>query len=74
MHGVGGSHIIQRIRVFDGSDRQKVYEGGTKMTNKVEVAQVLLERISELTKVCNDAETALVIKDLSEARHILLNS
>lgn len=27
MHGVGGSHIIQRIRVFDGSDRQTDYEG-----------------------------------------------
>ncbi|MGI8282727.1 hypothetical protein AB2568_031105 [Bacillus mycoides] len=44
------------------------------MTNKVEVAQVLLERINELTKICNDAETALVIKDLAEARQIILNS
>ncbi|MFJ8457308.1 hypothetical protein [Bacillus paramycoides] len=47
------------------------------MTNKLhkgEVAQALLERINELTKVCNDAETALVIKDLAEARQILLNS
>ncbi|MGE0981309.1 hypothetical protein [Bacillus cereus] len=42
--------------------------------NKMEVAQMLLERINELTKVCNDAETALVIKDLAEARHIILNS
>lgn len=30
------------------------------MTNKVEVAQDLLERINELTKDCNDIETALV--------------
>ncbi|WP_198946086.1 hypothetical protein [Bacillus mycoides] len=42
--------------------------------NKGEVAQALLERINELTKVCNSAETALVIKDLAEARRILLNS
>ncbi|MEC5238546.1 hypothetical protein [Bacillus mycoides] len=42
--------------------------------NKIEVAQVLLERINELTKVCDNAETALVIKDLAEARHTLLNS
>lgn len=27
MHGVGGSHSFQRVRVFDGSDRQKIYEG-----------------------------------------------
>ncbi|MED1403834.1 hypothetical protein P4U07_13530 [Bacillus mycoides] len=44
------------------------------MTKKVEVSQSLLERINELTKVCNDVETALVIKHLSEARRILLNS
>ncbi|EOP43928.1 hypothetical protein IK1_05638 [Bacillus cereus VD146] len=30
------------------------------MTNKVEVAQALLEKINELTKGCNDIETALV--------------
>ncbi|MCU5519857.1 hypothetical protein OCA41_05975 [Bacillus cereus] len=46
----------------------------TNTLNKIEVAQMLLERISELTKVCNDVETALVIKDLAEARKTLLNS
>ncbi|HDR8494205.1 TPA: hypothetical protein QC448_005314 [Bacillus cereus] len=45
----------------------------TNTLNKIEVAQELLERINELTKVCNHAETALVIKDLAEARRILLN-
>lgn len=77
MHGAGGSHSIQRIRVFNGTYRQKAHEGGIEMTkqlHKGEVAQALLERINELTKVCNDAETALVIKDLAEARKILLNS
>ncbi|EJR92904.1 hypothetical protein IKM_06084 [Bacillus mycoides] len=29
------------------------------MTNKVEVAQALLERTNELTKGCNDIETVL---------------
>lgn len=74
MYGTGGSYSIQRIHLSDGSDRQKVYEGGREMTKKVEVSQSLLERINELTKVCNDVETALVIKHLSEARRILLNS
>ncbi|MEW9139091.1 hypothetical protein ACQGSH_22315 [Bacillus wiedmannii] len=46
----------------------------TNVLNKIEVAQMLLERICELTKVCNNVETALVIKDLAEARRILLNS
>ncbi|MEE6185527.1 MULTISPECIES: hypothetical protein [Bacillus] len=46
----------------------------TNQLHKGEVAQKLLERINELTQVCNDAETALVIKDLAEARRILLNS
>lgn len=46
----------------------------TNTLNKIEVAQMLLERISELTNVCNDAETALVIKNLAEARQILLDS
>ncbi|HHQ2481066.1 TPA: hypothetical protein ACSPJ7_005461 [Bacillus cereus] len=45
----------------------------TNVLNRMEVAQKLLERINELTQVCNDAETALVIKDLAEARRILLN-
>ncbi|XLP22017.1 hypothetical protein ACFMB7_26590 [Bacillus toyonensis] len=47
------------------------------MTNKLykgEVAQELLERINELTKKCSDEQTALIIKHLSEARQILLNS
>lgn len=74
MHGTGGSHSFQRVRVFDGTYRQKTYEGWWKKMNKIEVAQVLLERINELTKVCDNAETALVIKDLAEARHTLLNS
>ncbi|WP_277402345.1 hypothetical protein [Bacillus mycoides] len=43
------------------------------MTNKVEVAQALLERTNELTKGCNDIEIALVIKHLAEARQIILN-
>ncbi|MEK4581815.1 hypothetical protein [Bacillus sp. FSL R12-0074] len=42
--------------------------------NKIEVAQALLERINELTKICNDTETALVIKHLAEAREIIINS
>ncbi|WP_179863638.1 hypothetical protein [Bacillus pseudomycoides] len=46
----------------------------TNTLHKGEVVQALLERINELTKVCNDAETALVIKDLVEARQILINS
>ncbi|WP_186327242.1 hypothetical protein [Bacillus cereus] len=46
----------------------------TNTLNKIEVAQMLLERINELTQVCNDAETALVIKNLAEARQILLDS
>ncbi|MDA1657909.1 MULTISPECIES: hypothetical protein [Bacillus cereus group] len=46
----------------------------TNQLHKGKVAQDLLERINELTQVCNDAETALVIKDLAEARRILLNS
>ncbi|WP_318582904.1 hypothetical protein [Bacillus paranthracis] len=46
----------------------------TNQLHKGDVAQTLLERINELTQVCNDAETALVIKDLAEARRILLNS
>ncbi|MGM1405164.1 hypothetical protein ACS2CM_23785 [Bacillus cereus group sp. BceL309] len=46
----------------------------TNQLHKGEVAQELLERINELTKVCNDVETAMVIKDLAEARRILLNS
>ncbi|WP_179877662.1 hypothetical protein [Bacillus pseudomycoides] len=46
----------------------------TNQIHKGEVAQALLERINELTKVCNDVETALVIKELAEARQIILNS
>ncbi|MGW6194001.1 hypothetical protein ACWFRC_25840 [Bacillus cereus] len=46
----------------------------TNQLHKGEVSQALLERINELTKVCNDVETALVIKHLAEARQILLNS
>ncbi|WP_196471758.1 hypothetical protein [Bacillus sp. SRB1LM] len=46
----------------------------TNQLHKGEVAQKLLERINELTKVCNSAETALVIKYLAESRRILLNS
>ncbi|WP_353055083.1 hypothetical protein [Bacillus thuringiensis] len=46
----------------------------TNQLHKGEVAQELLERISELTQVCNDAETAVVIKNLAEARKIILNS
>ncbi|MED1304593.1 hypothetical protein P4U65_29580 [Bacillus pacificus] len=46
----------------------------TNVLSRMEVAQKLLERINELTKVCNDVETALVIKDLAEARQTLLNS
>ncbi|WP_179880311.1 hypothetical protein [Bacillus cereus] len=46
----------------------------TNQLHKGKVAQELLERINELTKVCNSAETALVIKNLAEARQILLNS
>ncbi|WP_277956430.1 hypothetical protein [Bacillus sp. TH19] len=42
--------------------------------NKIEVAQALLERINELTKLCNDVETGLVIKHLAEAREIIINS
>ncbi|WOA61021.1 hypothetical protein [Bacillus mycoides] len=42
--------------------------------NKIEVAQALLERINELTKLCNDVETALVIKHLAEAREVIINS
>lgn len=45
-----------------------------KQLHKGEVAQTLLERINELTEVCDDVETALVIKHLSEARQIILNS
>lgn len=77
MYGIGGSHSVQRIHLSDGTHRQTDYEGGTKMTkqlHKGEVAQTLLERINELTKVCNDAETALVIKHLAEAREIIINS
>lgn len=77
MHGAGGSHIIQRIHLSDGTHRQTDYEGGTKMTNQLhkgKVAQALLERINELTKLCNDVETALVIKHLAEAREIIINS
>lgn len=44
------------------------------MTNKVEVAQSLLERINELTKNCIDEQTALIIKYLSEARQTFINS
>ncbi|WP_179865793.1 hypothetical protein [Bacillus pseudomycoides] len=47
------------------------------MTNKLhkgEVAQALLERINKLTKNCSDEQTALIIKHLSEAREIILNS
>ncbi|MGG0207798.1 hypothetical protein [Bacillus mycoides] len=74
---IGGSYRNCRIHLSDGTHRQTDYEGGTKMTNtlnKMEVVQALLERINELTEVCNDAETALVIKNLAEARQILLNS
>ncbi|MGH1276974.1 hypothetical protein ACQVWA_26870 [Bacillus cereus] len=46
----------------------------TNTLNKIEVAQELLERVNELTKVCNHVETALLIKNLAEARQILLNS
>lgn len=46
----------------------------TNQLHKGEVAQGLLERINELTKVCNDVQTALVIKHLSEARQIVINS
>ncbi|HDR4908325.1 hypothetical protein PDN50_28230 [Bacillus cereus] len=46
----------------------------TNQLHKGEVAQELLERINELTKFCNDAEAALLIKNLAEARQILLNS
>ncbi|WP_353052383.1 hypothetical protein [Bacillus thuringiensis] len=46
----------------------------TNQLHKGEVAQELLERINELTKLCNDAETAVVINNLAEARQILLNS
>ncbi|MEW9595805.1 hypothetical protein U9R71_20550 [Bacillus toyonensis] len=46
----------------------------TNKLNKIEVAQILLERINKLTQVCNDVETALLIKNLAEARQILLNS
>ncbi|MDT3494941.1 hypothetical protein NLU03_10900 [Bacillus toyonensis] len=46
----------------------------TTTLNKMEVAKLLLERINQLTQDCNDAETALVIKNLAEARQILLNS
>ncbi|KWU54913.1 hypothetical protein AWW70_26240 [Bacillus mycoides] len=45
----------------------------TKQLHKGEVAQTLLERINKLAEVCNDAETALVIKDLAEARQIVIN-
>ncbi|WP_175574070.1 hypothetical protein [Bacillus anthracis] len=46
----------------------------TYRLHKGEVAQELLERISELTKVCNDVEMTLVIKDFAEARQTLLKS
>lgn len=46
----------------------------TSQLHKGEVAQELLERINELTKICNHVETALLIKNLAEARQILLNS
>ncbi|WP_180228790.1 hypothetical protein [Bacillus cereus] len=46
----------------------------TNVLSRMEVAQKLLERINELTQVCNDAETAVVIKNLAEARRILLDS
>lgn len=46
----------------------------TQQLQKGDVTQALLERINELTEVCNDAETALVIKNLAESRQILLNS
>ncbi|WP_353055041.1 hypothetical protein [Bacillus thuringiensis] len=46
----------------------------TNQLHKGEVAQELLERINELTKFCNDAETAVVIKHLAEARQVILNS
>ena len=77
MHGAGGRYRTCRIHLSNGADRQKVHEGGREMTNQLhkgEVAQNLLERINELIKFCNDAETSLVIKDLTEARQILLNS
>ncbi|WP_189644976.1 hypothetical protein [Bacillus toyonensis] len=45
----------------------------TNILNKIEVAQKLLERINEITQVCNSAETTLVIKNLAEARKIILN-
>ncbi|UNP84859.1 hypothetical protein [Bacillus mycoides] len=44
----------------------------TNQLHKGEVAQAILERINELTKICNNAEIALVIKDLAEARQVLL--
>lgn len=40
----------------------------------MEVAQSLLGIINKLTQVCNDVETALLIKNLAKARQILLNS
>ncbi|MFK4380191.1 hypothetical protein ABH948_005641 [Bacillus sp. RC218] len=46
----------------------------TQQLQKGDVTQALLERINKLTEVCNGAETALVIKNLAEARQILLNS
>ncbi|WP_193653430.1 hypothetical protein [Bacillus mycoides] len=76
-HDTGSSYRNCRIHLSDGTYRQKDYEGGTKMIkqlHKGEVAQTLLERINELTEVCDDVETALVIKHLSEARQIILNS
>ncbi|MED1303682.1 hypothetical protein P4U65_24655 [Bacillus pacificus] len=46
----------------------------TTTLNKIEAVELLLERINQLTLVCNSEETALVIKNLAEARQILLNS
>lgn len=52
-------------------------QGGREMSEqltKIEVAQNLLERINELAKSCNDENVVWMIKELSEARRILLNS
>lgn len=76
-NGTSCSHWPCWIHISDGTHKQTDYEGGAKMTNQLhkgKVAQELLERINELTKICNSAETALVIKNLAEARQILLNS